>query len=95
MVTVFLSILNQMDFHLVQNRKENCHRDHIPFNVKGIGSIVFSVYVIDRVIDQCMDNASMDKRIRYKTDELYGVSEMKFKNSFHGKLDFSVAWKVS
>ena len=27
------------------NRKENCHRDHIPFNVKGIGSIVFLVYV--------------------------------------------------
>ena len=43
-VTVFLSILNQMEFHLVQDRKENCHHDHIPFNVKGIGSIVFSVY---------------------------------------------------
>ena len=26
-----------------ENRKENCHHDHIPFNVKGIGSIVFSV----------------------------------------------------
>ena len=25
------------------NRKENCHHDHNPFNVKGIGSIVFSV----------------------------------------------------
>jgi len=25
MVTVFLSILNQIEFHLVQNRKENCH----------------------------------------------------------------------
>ena len=34
---------NQMEFHLVQNRKENCHHDHIPFNVKGIGNIVFSV----------------------------------------------------
>ena len=45
-VTVFLSILNQMEFNLVQNRKENCHRDHIPFNVKGIGNIVFSVYSI-------------------------------------------------
>ena len=31
-----------MKFHLVQNRKENCHHDHIPFNVKGNGSIVFS-----------------------------------------------------
>ena len=46
-VTVFLSILNQMEFHLVENRKENCHRDHIPFNVKGIGNIVFLVYDVD------------------------------------------------
>ena len=44
MVTVFLSMLNQMEFNLVQNRKENCHHDHIPFNVKGNGNIVFSVY---------------------------------------------------
>ena len=28
----FHSLLNQMEFHLVQNRKENCHHDHIPFN---------------------------------------------------------------
>ena len=34
-VTVFLSILNQMEFHLVQNRMENCHHDHTPFNVEG------------------------------------------------------------
>ena len=44
-VTVFLSILNQMDFHLVQNRKENYHHDHIPFNVKGNRNIVFSVRI--------------------------------------------------
>ena len=43
-VTVFHSISNQMDFHLVQNRKESCHHDHIPFNVKGNGNIVFSVW---------------------------------------------------
>ena len=43
-VTVFLSILTQMEFHLVQNRKENCHHDHIPFNLKGNRNIVFSVY---------------------------------------------------
>ena len=43
MVAVLFSILSQMEFHLVQNRKENCHHDHIPFNVKGIGCIVFSV----------------------------------------------------
>ena len=24
--------------------KGNCHYDHIPFNVKGNGNIVFSVY---------------------------------------------------
>ena len=41
-VTVFLSILNQMEFHLVQNRKENCQHDHIPFNVKGNGNRVLS-----------------------------------------------------
>ena len=44
LVTVFLSILNQMEFYLVKNRKENCHHDHIPFNVKGNGNIVFSVH---------------------------------------------------
>ena len=44
--TVFLSILNQMDFLLVQNRKENCHHDHIPFNLKGNGNIVFSMYAL-------------------------------------------------
>ena len=43
MVTVFPSILNHMEIHLVQNRKENCHHDHIPFNVKGKGNTVFSV----------------------------------------------------
>ena len=29
-VTVFLLILNQMEIHLVENQKENSHRDHIP-----------------------------------------------------------------
>ena len=57
-VTVFLSILNQMEIHLVQNRKENCHQSDSftlvtvtsgdsyvsPFNVKGKVNIVFSVY---------------------------------------------------
>ena len=46
-VTVFLSILSQMKFNLVQNRDENCHHDHIPFiNVKGNGNLVFSVYAV-------------------------------------------------
>ena len=43
-VRVFLSILDQMGFHLVKNRKENRHHDHIPFNVKENGNIVFSVH---------------------------------------------------
>ena len=34
-VTVFLSILNQIEFHLVQNRKENSPHDHIPLKVKA------------------------------------------------------------
>ena len=45
MVTACLSILNQMEFHFVQNRKENGHHDQIPFNVKGNGNIVFSLHV--------------------------------------------------
>ena len=40
-MTVFISILNQIDIHLVQNRKETRHHDHIPFNLKGNGNIVF------------------------------------------------------
>ena len=43
-LTVFLSILNQLEFQLAQNRKENCHHDHIPFSLKGNGMLVFSVY---------------------------------------------------
>ena len=42
-VTVFLSISSQMEFHLVQNQKENIHHDHNPFNMKGNGILVFSV----------------------------------------------------
>ena len=29
LVTVLLSVLNQMKLHLVQNRRETCHHDHI------------------------------------------------------------------
>ena len=42
-MTVFLSILNQMEFHLVRNLKENCHHDHIPFNEKENGNSFLSV----------------------------------------------------
>ena len=43
-VTVSLSILNQIEFHLVQNQNENCYHDRISFNLKGYVSIVFSEY---------------------------------------------------
>ena len=35
-LTVFLLIMNQTEFRLVQNQKENCHYDRIPFSLKGI-----------------------------------------------------------
>ena len=41
------NFLNQLEFHLVQDRKENYHHDHIPFNEKGNGNIVFSVWFPD------------------------------------------------
>ena len=31
--------MNQIEFHLVQNRNEDCHYDHIPFNSKGNGNL--------------------------------------------------------
>ena len=33
-----------------ENRKEICHHDHIPFNVKGNGNIVFSVWRLQGII---------------------------------------------
>ena len=41
-VTVLLSILNQMEFNLVQNRDENYR---IPFNLKEIGYLFLTVWV--------------------------------------------------
>ena len=49
-VTSFLSIMSQMQIHLVQNRKENCHHDHIPFNLKENEILVFSVYEDGKVM---------------------------------------------
>ena len=34
-----------MKFHLAQNRNENCHHNHIPFDLKGNENIVFSVWL--------------------------------------------------
>ena len=43
----------EMEFHLVQNLKENCHHDHIPSNLKG--NIVFSVYKIETILSGLRD----------------------------------------
>ena len=50
METVFVSIFNQLEFHLVQNRKEHSHHDYIPFNVKGNRNLVFSVNVKEHLL---------------------------------------------
>ena len=42
--------------HLVQNRKENCHHNYIPFIVKGNGKIVFSVYMYVSKLSSTMRN---------------------------------------
>ena len=45
--TVFLSIFwTKWNSICVQNRKENCHHDYIPFNLKGNEILVFSVCTI-------------------------------------------------
>ena len=42
-VTVFFLITDQKEFHLVNNQREHCHYDHIPFNLKGISNLHLSV----------------------------------------------------
>ena len=59
MVTVFLSILNELEFQLVQNRKENCRHDHIPFNLKGNRNIVFSVQYSSRYVSESSSNQAV------------------------------------
>ena len=40
--TIFLSILTQVEFHLVQNKNKNSHNNHVPFNLKKKQEIYFS-----------------------------------------------------
>ena len=35
-VTVFILILNQTEYHWVHNQEENCHCNHILFNLQEI-----------------------------------------------------------
>ena len=73
-VTVFLSILNQMEFHLVQNRKENSYHDHLPFNVIGSGILVFSVQRSYRLSGGCV----LQKLQRELPRSRGGISAEKF-----------------
>ena len=44
--TVFLLIMNQTEFRLAYNQKENCHCDHNPFHLQGIINPFLSVCTI-------------------------------------------------
>ena len=55
----------QMDFHLVHKRKENCHHDHIPFNLDG--NIVFSVYLVSLLISQKEKNLNSGAQVKFKS----------------------------
>ena len=43
-VAVFLSIFNQMDFHLVKGRGRVCRCGHVSFCVGGDGDMVYSMW---------------------------------------------------
>ena len=58
MVTAFLSILNQMEFHLVQNRRENCRHDHIQLNLKGKEILLISMHSMDCLCHLCASSTS-------------------------------------
>ena len=38
-----IKFLNQMEYNLFQNRKVNCHLNHIPFNLKENEFTVFLI----------------------------------------------------
>ena len=42
-MTVFLLIMNHMEFNLVKNHKEKCHYDNIPLDLKVIRSLFSEV----------------------------------------------------
>ena len=61
--------MNQMGFHLVQNRKENCHHHHIPFNLKGNGNIVSLVQSLSR--EECSEINLVSKITRSDASLIY------------------------
>ena len=74
-VTLILSILNQIDFHLVQNQKQNCHHDHIPFNLKGNGILVFSVYNAEKVHPKILPRSAEYGVVYYNQIIVYIVDD--------------------
>ena len=82
MVTVFSSIFNQMEFHLVQNRKEKCHHDHIPLYVKGIGNIVFSVKTFLVALEYISQE---DRRVKMSHDGYALINDGLINNGFISK----------
>ena len=74
----FFSILNQMEIHLVhKNWKENCHHDHIPFNVKGNRNSFLSLtdWVYTRVGVLSCDALLMIRCMKTHLDEPVVVAE--------------------
>ena len=68
--TITLSTMSQMELHLDENQKENCHHDHILFNLKRM-EIFFSecvqiVFTIFRFIWNQIDVRSVpNQRVVY------------------------------
>jgi len=52
-----------MEFHLIQDREENCHHDHIPFNLRGIGNIDFSVQAAQTGRTTAMGRAAEERLV--------------------------------
>ena len=75
-VTVFLSILNQIEFYLVQNQNENYHHDDIPFNLKGNGILVFSVYLKKKAIFPHQGNFFIHRFLINKRQTCYSAAHL-------------------
>ena len=63
----FISILNQMNFYLAYNWKENCHHNHIPFNLKEFRKVVacksrnVTEYIIEKKISVSCQQSNWTK----------------------------------
>jgi len=66
--------LNQMEFHLFQNRKETSHYDYILFNVNG--NVVFSVYSASCWIDQIWIIIAIVRLIWHQSQYCMGPNQL-------------------